>query len=328
MFTHTPEDVLKVATLLNEGDVVALPTETVYGLAADAMNENAVRRIFTIKGRPLIDPLIVHIYEFAQLSYLVRQLPEVVEVLAEAFWPGPLTLVLPKADCVPDIVTAGKPSVAIRMPAHPAMRDVLRACARPLAAPSANPFGYVSPTTAQHVVDSLGDRVPFVLDDGPCSSGLESTILSLLPPEPVILRPGPLSADAISKAFRRPIPIANSKPANTKPAESESQLAPGMLGKHYSPHTSVHLFSADAPPNADADAVILWQQTPEPEILDTPGQHYWLSDDGDPNEVARQLFAILRKLDQLEPRMIYVEMAPESELSSAINDRLRRAANK
>jgi len=188
---------VRAAELLRAGQLVAIPTETVYGLAANALDEAAVRRIFAAKGRPYSSPLIVHVADLAMARDMAREWPPEAEKLAERFWPGPLTIIVPKSDRVPDIVTAGLPSVALRMPAHPVALAVIRAAGVPLAAPSANRFTQLSPTTAQHVRDALGDAVDLVLDGGPCTVGIESTVISLTGPIPRILRPGMISQTQI-----------------------------------------------------------------------------------------------------------------------------------
>ncbi len=317
IYSDTAADIAEVAALLSAGEVVALPTETVYGLAADAMNEKAVRRIFEIKGRPLLDPLIVHIHDATQVEKLAEPCAEVT-ALAERFWPGPLTIVLPKKPVVLDLVTAGKPSIALRMPAHPMMREVLSLSGCPLAAPSANPFGYISPTTAQHVADSLGELAPHILDGGPCVQGLESTILSLLEPEtPTLLRPGPIRKEQLEAVLGRAISIAQKGSAEL--------IAPGMLDRHYSPRTRVVIFH-DILPDADDKTAWLWQRRPSPEKAALPGTHFWLSEDGDSTTAARNLFALLRQLDVMNFHYIAAQLADESGLGLAIIDRLRRAA--
>ena len=215
------------AAVLQRGGLVAFPTETVYGLGADAFDSRAVARIFEVKARPSFDPLIVHLAEAASLDWVaVADDPRAVD-LAARFWPGPLTLVLKRRPELPDIVTAGLDTVGVRVPAHPAARALIAAAGTPLAAPSANPFGYVSPTTAAHVAELLGDAVDLVLDGGPCRVGLESTILSLAG-EPVILRPGGLPREALEEALGMPLPVAG---------PSERPLAPGQLERHYATRT-------------------------------------------------------------------------------------------
>jgi L-threonylcarbamoyladenylate synthase len=217
---------MRAAELLRAGRLVAIPTETVYGLAANALDEAAVQRIFAAKGRPRSSPLIVHIADLAMARELAREWPPQAEKLAERFWPGPLTIIVPKSDKVPDIVTAGLPGVALRMPAHPVALAVIRAAGIPLAAPSANRFTQLSPTTAQHVREALGDAVDLIVDGGPCSVGIESTVISMTGPVPRILRPGMISRTQIEEVIG--------------PVESGAgEESPGQHPKHYSPRTRV-----------------------------------------------------------------------------------------
>ncbi|MDR0535404.1 MAG: threonylcarbamoyl-AMP synthase [Puniceicoccales bacterium] len=341
----TPDGVLAAAALLREGEIVALPTETVYGLAADALNEAAVRRIFAAKGRPFFDPLIVHLPAAGAVADLA-EIPAALEALARRFWPGPLTLVLRKKPCVPDVVTAGGPTVAVRVPAHPLMRRVLEACALPLAAPSANPFGYVSPTRAEHVRDSLGSRAPWVLDGGECRHGLESTILHLATQDgvPALLRPGPVSRDELEEVLGMRVRMGAAAATEPAPptaeihggaavsdealAEAECLPAPGMLSRHYSPRTPVLLRAAGTPPRLLADVprqAVVWQRKP-PHGAESSKDVFWFSESGLPADVARGVFSLLRRLDGLGYALLHVELAPDSPLAPAINDRLRRAA--
>lgn len=328
----TPGNLLRLARALRRGELVAVPTETVYGLAGNALDPAAVRRIFRAKGRPANDPLIIHLHSLTQLGALAAP-NAAVEKVARAFWPGPLTLVLPKTDAVPDLVTSGLPSVAIRMPSHPTFRKLLRACGLPLAAPSANPFGYVSPTSAAHVLDGLGGKIRYILDGGSCRIGLESTILDLRTPgRPVILRPGAIERQAIEAVLGVPVRLAA---AGKKPAR-RAALAPGMLSRHYSPHTPVRLHTALPQPIATGKSVgrrreaFLFLRRPAALAKGrAPAHVFWLSKDGDLAEAARSLFARLRALDGGGWSLIHAEKAPgTSALALAINDRLKRAAAK
>lgn len=320
--TDTASDLAKLAEALRAGQLVAIPTETVYGLAASALDEAACRRIFEVKGRPLLDPLIVHVPDRAAGERLARFDGRAVR-LAEAFWPGPLTLVLPKRAAVPAIVTAGKPTVALRSPAHPAARRLLAAAGIPLAAPSANPFGYISPTTAQHVAESLGTRIPWILDGGPCSVGIESTIVALAPDRPArILRPGSISREELSEALGEAVEAA--------PEEAKSGAAveaPGMLARHYSPATPAVLFAHGALPAARRGEAAVFQHRREHALDGIEGSSvFWFSESGDPADTARNLYALLRRLDSLGFTRIHIERAAHSPLGDTINDRLRRAA--
>jgi len=354
IFRGTPRNLARLARALIEGEVVAVPTETVYGLAGDALNESAVEKIFRAKGRPANDPLIVHLHSLKQLDQLAETNPAV-EKIARAFWPGPLTIVLPKKPTVPDLVTSGRPSVAIRMPRHPLFRKLLRACGRPLAAPSANPFGYISPTSAAHVADSLGKKIRYILDGGDCAIGLESTILDLRDPKhPAILRPGAIERRAIERVLRIKV-----KPAHGETVKStKAAVAPGLLARHYSPRTPIKLYDqlpdhadigrdgspgrpstlpalhiADAserrPYHRSVDAFLYFRRPAEFAKGRAPKNIFWLSEKGELATSAKNLFAKLRALDQGKWTLIHAERAPgDNALALAINDRLTRAAAK
>ena len=314
-----PDAIRLAAKLIKTGRLVAFPTETVYGLGCDAMNATAAAKVFEAKQRPQFDPLIVHIADRTQLDTLVSSLPTLARQLMDAFWPGPLTLVLSKQSAVPDLVTAGLPTVAVRMPNHPIAQSLLRETGTPIAAPSANPFGYVSPTTAQHVADGLGHNVDVILDGGPCSVGVESTIVSLAGTIPEVLRPGSITIEqlrAIIGNVRRASPITN------------NPVAPGQLSRHYATRTPVTILaSAEARPmrNAHEHAGLLAFRN----VDDREGSLATievLSPTGDLREAAQKLFAALRHLDRLGLDRIYVEPCQEEGLGLAIMDRLRRCA--
>jgi L-threonylcarbamoyladenylate synthase len=309
------EDNLEIcAQLLRDETVVGVPTETVYGLAGNALNEVSVRKIFEVKGRPLIDPLIVHFPSIEAAEKHV-EFNEKARELAARFWPGALTMVLPKKDSISDLVTAGLPSVAIRVPGHPIFRTLLQRLDFPLAAPSANPFGYVSPTLATHVESTLGNRILAVLDGGACDHGVESTIVDLRDPDaPKILRPGPVSAEQLGFEV-----------ATTSTSEG-AQAAPGMLTQHYSPNTPIDLFDQGDRPQgmSDADAM-LFNVKPKGDL---PTNVFWLSESGDLKEIAHNLFNLIQKLDQSNYKKLHVERAVDTDVGVAINDRLSRAATK
>ena len=323
----TVAGVARAAELLRSGEVVALPTETVYGLAAQALDEQSVRQLFAIKGRPLIDPLIVHgldvpfFANFAEFTPLARQ-------LAEACWPGPLTLIVRKTSAVPKLVTAGRDTVALRVPAHPVMRAVLEASGLPLAAPSANPFGYLSPTQAAHVRASFGDRVPWIVDGGTCALGVESTIVDVSNPlaPPRILRPGPITPEALSQILDCRVEIHQP----VKRADDAGLVAPGLLSRHYSPHTSLgRLEPGQTPESPSSDRRVAWVrlQRPPPNLIPLRGvEIFWLSENGDLTAAAHDLYDLLRRLDGQGFAKIWCETAPDSGWGLAINDRLRRAA--
>lgn len=304
------------AARIRAGGVVAFPTETVYGLGADATNAFAVARVFEIKARPAFDPLIVHVDGLGMLATVVGLLPDPVRQLAARFWPGPLTVVLSKAACIPDIVTAGLRSVAVRIPDHPVALSLITRAGVPIAAPSANPFGYVSPTTAEHVERQLGHAVELILDGGPCRVGVESTIISFLDRTPCLVRPGGLALEDIEGVIG---PVA---PA---PRGGEA-VAPGQLPRHYAPRRSLRLI--DSPrevPEKERAAAALLLPAPHPDA--TGFAHVeLLSDGGDLTTVAANLFAALRRLDEASYARLYAVRVPEQGLGRAINDRLRRAS--
>jgi len=312
----TPAAIERAAELLRGGGVVGFPTETVYGLGAHAMNGRSVARVFEIKGRPRFDPLIVHVPQFESVRALADDVPPLAERLARRFWPGPLTLVLPKRPAVPDIVTAGLATVAVRCPDHPVAADLLRRAGIPVAAPSANRFGGLSPTTAEAVAEQLGDGPDLILDGGPCPVGLESTILAIEDNVAVLLRPGGLALEEIEAdiGFVRTAPAVDARP-----------LAPGRLARHYAPRTPLTLLS-DTPPSASAARRSGWVGLRPPPDAARYAAVEPLSPSGDLREAAAQLFAALRRLDALGLERIFAEPVPAVGLGRAINDRLRRAA--
>lgn len=308
-------DTAHAAQLLRKGELVAIPTETVYGLAANAFDGVAVWKVFEAKQRPAFDPLIVHVHSMEQVREVVRHVPPEAEALMERFWPGPLTLVLPKGPRVPDIVTSGLDTVGVRMPAHPMTMELLRRLDFPLAAPSANPFGYVSPTTAQHVADQLGARIPYILDGGPCTVGVESTIIGWEHGVPVLYRPGGLPLEAIEEI----VGSVNPQVRHVLP------VAPGMIESHYAPRKPLRM--------GDVRALCAEEQGRRIGVLAfhdrfAVARCETLSPSGDVNEAARNLFAAMRGLDASDVDVIIAEVFPEQGLGKAINDRLRRAAAK
>lgn len=302
---------------------MAVPTETVYGLAAHALDVRACRKIFRAKRRPADDPLIVHVLGVRAAERLAGFHPAA-RALAREFWPGPLTLVLPKRPIVPDLVTSGQASVAVRAPAHPLARQLLRLAGVPLAAPSANPFGYVSPTTAAHVLAGLRGRIGHVLDGGPCAVGVESTIVDARDPARlVVLRPGAVSAAALRRALR----VAGLAGRVVARARGGEVLAPGTLAQHYSPRTPCLLRAKLTAGDGAVDvARIFWRR---PRGARARGV-FWLSERGDAKTAARRLYAVLRAADGAGGARIVCETAPRSSgaLGAAINDRLARAAGR
>lgn len=309
-------DIHTAAAQLRSGALVAIPTETVYGLAANAFDPEAVLSIFTAKQRPAFDPLIVHVRDRAQVDTVVRAVPAAAEALMERFWPGPLTLVLPRRQSVPDLVTSGLDTVGVRMPAHPMALELLHTLDFPLAAPSANPFGYVSPTTAQHVADQLGAKVPYILDGGPCIVGVESTIVGWEEDQCVLYRPGGIPVEVIEAVIG-------------KVGQAQKQVlpvAPGLLESHYAPRIPVHIGVIAELLKEHAgkrSAVISFQRS-----YPAAWRNHVLAPTGRMEDAARDLFAVLRAMDNSAAEVVLTEVFPQEGLGRAINDRLRRAAAK
>jgi L-threonylcarbamoyladenylate synthase len=307
--------IVKAAAAIRNGGIVAFPTETVYGLGADAFNAEAVARVFTIKKRPRFDPLIVHIEAWSQIDQLAVCVPDEAKRLAEAFWPGPLTIIVQKSSAVPDLVTSGLAGIGIRMPRHETAQALIRAAGTPIAAPSANSFGCISPTNADHVREDLGHAVDFILDGGPCKVGIESTIISFMDTIPLLLRPGAIPIEDIKKVIKN-IDIASK---NDSP-----QASPGRSKKHYAPRTPmVHFDRIDYFPSGKKIGLIAFdsidpeQPTAVVEIL---------SPSGDLAEAACNLFAALKRLDNAGLDLIVAMPFPDQGLGRAINDRIDRAA--
>lgn len=313
-----PESIRLAAGVIRKGGLVAFPTETVYGLGCDALNPDAVARVFEAKQRPHFDPLIVHIADRASLESLAPFVSARDRRLMEAFWPGPLTLVLPKHAQVPDLVTAGLPTVAIRMPSDPVAQALIREAGVPIAAPSANPFGYVSPTCAEHVREGLGDRVDLILDGGPCPIGVESTIVSMAGTWPELLRPGHVTLAELRNIVG---PVLRTD-------GSQAAAAPGQLPRHYATRTPMTILADPGkwPDVQSHERAGLLAMT-APGLRDNRFCAIEaLSPSGDLREAARNLFAALRRLDALALDRLYAEPCEERGLGLAIMDRLRRCA--
>jgi len=315
----TRSNLRRLAAELRRGGLVAIPTETVYGLAAHALDAKACRAIFRAKGRPANDPLIVHLLDLTHAEELA-EFNDAARRVARRFWPGPLTIVLPKKPCVPGIVTSGGPTVALRAPAHPLARQLLALAKVPLAAPSANPFSYISPTTAAHVQQGLGKRIRHILDGGSCTVGVESTVLDLThSTKPRILRPGAITAAQLEKVLKRKVATQN------RSVKSKAVLlAPGMLERHYSPRTPLRLTTR--PVAARQTALIFLRQPAGKQ----PANVYWLSQRGALEEIARNLYRVLREADAGGYRAIQLEKLPTTAggLAAALNDRMKRAASR
>jgi L-threonylcarbamoyladenylate synthase len=316
-----PTIIARAAELLRGGRLVAFPTETVYGLGANALDALAVARIYAAKGRPKYNPIIVHLAEISQLPAVATGWNETADRLARAFWPGPLTLVLPKTDAVPESVTAGLPTVAVRVPVHPVARALLAAAGIPVAAPSANRSAQLSPTTGDHVLRSLGDAVDMILDAGPTPVGIESTVVDVTTSIPTLLRPGSISVDELTRVVGRV-----ERPARV--VGESARPAPGMLEKHYAPRARVVLVaSPDVGIRVEHERanglhvgalVVNASVEPNPEIIRMPA---------DPPGYATALYASLHALDDAGCDVIVVEKLPETNAWLAVRDRLTRAAH-
>lgn len=311
------QDIIYAKQQLEKGLLVGIPTETVYGLAANALDQQAVTRIFEAKNRPSFDPLIIHTNSWDRVGQWVRDIPPLAQQLAENFLPGPLTLLLPKRAIVPDIVTAGLPLVGIRIPSHSLTKSLLEQLDFPLAAPSANPFGYISPTTAQHVANQLGQKVAYILEGGPCAVGVESTIISFEAGRPTVLRKGGTSIENI-EALIGPVAVYAHSTSNPQ--------APGMLKSHYAPNVPFYLGQLDQLFAQYQDKKVGVLAFHQGLTADSIAHQIILSPSANLSEAAQGLFAAMRALDQLPLDLIIAEPFPEEGLGRAINDRLRRAA--
>lgn len=300
----TAENLQAAAEAILRGDLVCMPTETVYGIAADATNPDAVAKIYEAKERPGENPLIVHISDFIQLEDVVCEWPNAAEVLANRFWPGPLTLVLRKADSIPDIVTGGLGTVAVRMPDHPVALELIEMCERPLAAPSANRFMHLSPTRADHVDPRIADRVAMILDGGPCRIGVESTVVDVSAHPPRILRPGGISRGDIQAALGRPL---------GQMAPNGLRRSPGLYSRHYAP--KAHVVVVD---EVESDQTGL--------VFGNPRSDRQIRMPENPSAYAAALYAALHRLDQAGPEKILIQRPPEGPEWEAVHDRLHRAA--
>jgi L-threonylcarbamoyladenylate synthase len=330
----SPEALSLASGLLRQGQLVAFPTETVYGLGADALNEAAVRAIFAAKGRPADNPLIVHIADRTQLDPLC-EVSDTSRLLMDAFWPGPLTLLFPKKPAVPAVVTAGLPTVAVRMPSHPDAAALLKTCGLPVAAPSANRSGRPSPTTAAHVLEDMDGRIPLILDGGPCDVGVESTVLDLTRGEPTILRPGGVTRTMLESVLGKPVQLAGSilRPLG----KDEKALSPGMRYQHYAPKAELTLVEGPEEPvlalmrekcmEALSDGKKACVLCFSEHIASLEG--CFPHDIGSlscPEETAHKLFRVLRELDEEGMEVVLTEVLPPEEIGLAVMNRLGRAA--
>jgi L-threonylcarbamoyladenylate synthase len=313
--TETGSDILFAAALLRRGELVAIPTETVYGLAGNALDAHAVLKIYTTKGRPQFNPLIVHLADKKSMA-TYAEVPELAYRLAEHFSPGPLTYVLPKKPNVPDITTSGGETVALRIPAHPLAHELLSLLDFPLAAPSANPSGYISPVTAAHVADGLGGKIPYILDGGPCNIGVESTVITFEDEKIIVLRPGGVTAEALREFG----------PVEVRPQSTPSAGSPGLLRSHYAPKTRLVVGDLQELLQEHAKKKLAVLSLGELVRAENIIASEVLSPLSDLSEAARNLFAALHRLDAAHADLIIAERMPEYGLGLAINDRLERAS--
>ncbi len=304
------------ADLLFRSDLVGIPTETVYGLAGNAYDPRAVARIFQVKDRPSFDPLIVHTPAIDQLTDFVSEVHPKARKLATHFWPGPLTLILRKKPVIPDLVTSGLETVAVRVPNHPLTLELLKRLPFPLAAPSANPFGYISPTTASHVNEQLGDKIRYILDGGPCRVGIESTIISVENDEFTVLRLGGCKIEEIEKLVGK---------VKIKLHTTSNPVSPGMLESHYAPMTPLVIGDIETLMKTHEDKIFGLLSFNNAYKGVPPDRQFVLSEKADLEEAATRLFIGLRQLDVLNLQLIIAEYVPEEGLGRAINDRLTRA---
>lgn len=313
--TLVNQDIVQATKLLHEGNVVAIPTETVYGLAGNALNSDAVLEIFKVKERPFFDPLIVHVHSVKAAEQWVEEIPEAARLLFAAFSPGPLTILLQKKAIISDLVTAGLPQVAVRIPNHDLTLALLEKTNLPLAAPSANPFGYISPTTSQHVFNQLQGKIHQILDGGPCKIGVESTIVGFENGKTIVYRLGGLAVENIEKIVGK-VEVKVNKSSNPK--------APGMLKSHYAPKKPLYLQAIDdaffLKTNKKIGVISFSKLFPQAHIQEV------LSPKKDLNEAAKNLFAAMRFLDEQDIDIIIAEIFPDEGLGRAINDRLQRAS--
>jgi L-threonylcarbamoyladenylate synthase len=309
----TPDALARAARLLRGGGLVAFPTETVYGLGADAGNERAVRAIFAAKGRPADHPVIVHVKDAGEAARWASEMPRGARVLADAFWPGPLTIIVPRAAHVPDAVTAGQDSVGLRVPSHPVAQALLHAFAaeggRGIAAPSANRFGRISPTTAGHVRDDLGDAVAMIVDGGACDVGIESTIVAFVDDAPQLLRPGGIAEDDLARVLGAPL----------RAPMPDAPRASGTLASHYAPRTPSRLVDA-ARLRSEGNVAVLTRTS-------APRSARWIAAPRDPAGYAHDLYANLRALDAMGADVILIEDVPAGAEWNAVRDRLVRATH-
>lgn len=318
--TQIGNEISEAKQWLDKNELVGIPTETVYGLAGNGLNTQVLAKIFEAKNRPYFDPLILHIGNIEQIDALVTDFPQKAKMLTRVFWPGPLTILLPKSELVPEMVTSGSPYVALRIPKHPLTLELLQHLDYPLAAPSANPFTYVSPTRAQHVLDNLGGKLPYILNGGDCTVGIESTIVSFAEPIPKVLRLGGIGIEEIQTV----LPEAELA-IQHMPTEQRLQSAPGQLMVHYAPKCRLIPIESDNSLSLGLnDALLRFSK----QCKTNERQTFYLSEYGNLAEAAQRLFSLLRMFDERQFETVYFEWVPNTGIGMAINDRLKRASSK
>lgn len=315
--TNVGKDITRTAQLLKDGYCVAVPTETVYGLAADGTNEDAILKIFTTKQRPQTNPLILHFPTSKAIEPFIKDFPQKLQKLASHFWPGPLTLLLPKSELVPEMVTAGNERVAVRVPRHPMFLELLSKLDFPLAAPSANKYGSISPTQAIHVQQQFGKEIPYILDGGACENGLESTIVGMENETVVVYRLGSIAVESIAE-------ILEEEPLISNVHNNGKLLASGMVKHHYAPNTPLYFFDEQFT-FTQSDGFIFFEKKRNDRSSE---QIIILSEKGDLREAAANLYAALHIMDNRGFQRIFIEKFPDVELGRTINDRLTRATTK
>lgn len=328
LVSPTEENIKKACALIANGEVVGVPTETVYGLAADARNGDAVKKIFNAKGRPQDNPLIVHISSLKMLDDVVGSVPYDARILAKHFWPGPLTIIMPKGKCISNVTSAGLDSVGVRMPSNEIARKIIEMSNIPFAAPSANISGKPSPTTAEEVFEDMYGKIPLIINGGMCETGVESTVVSCLEQTPIILRPGVITREMMQEVLHKRVDVA--KAVIEGVGKDEKILSPGMKYKHYSPNAKIILVKGkfenyknfvESKASAGVYAMCFDE---EKEFLNLPSISYGKKDD--PKSQAHKLFDVLRTLDKLNAKLVYVRCPSPEGVGLAVYNRLIRSA--
>lgn len=328
LLNPSKENIELACKLLKNGEVVAVPTETVYGLAGDSRNSEAIKKIFKAKGRPADNPLIVHISNLDMLTGIVREIPNDAKILAEHFWPGPLTIIMPKGDKICDETCAWLDSVGVRMPSHPIAREIIEKSGVPFSAPSANLSGKPSPTTAEDVFEDMNGRIPLIIDGGECQAGVESTVISVLESSPIILRPGVITQEMIKKVLNKPVLIAKAVTDGVK--KDEKVLSPGMKYKHYAPKAEVTILKGTIDKfvqfvnNNKTEKTHVLCFDGEETLFDIPAISY--GKEKDAISQAHKLFSALRKLDETDAEIVYARCPETDGISLAVYNRLIRSA--